>query len=55
MFLKWITTISTSILEEFKCNVKEKKINKYIYNDLEISSDDSNEEDCNEEISDERN
>ena len=30
-------------------------INKYIYNDLEISSDDSNEEDCNEEISDARN
>ena len=30
-------------------------INKYIYNDLEICSDDSNEEDCNEEISDARN
>ena len=36
-------------LEECKHIIKEKEINKYIYDDLEISPDGSDEEDSNEE------
>ena len=31
-------------LEECKCNIKDKKINKYISDDLEVTSDDSDKE-----------
>ena len=38
-------------LEECKFFVEEKKLPKYITDDIEISSDDSDREDSNEEIS----
>ena len=41
-------------LEECKCVVKEKKISKYIIDDIEISSD-SDRENSDEENSDEKN
>ena len=37
-------------LEEYKCAVKEKKMTGYITDDLQISSDDSDEENSDEEI-----
>ena len=42
-------------LEECKYVVKEKKIPKYITDDIEISSNDSDKENSNEEDSDEKN
>ena len=42
-------------LEECKHVVKEKKMPKYITDNMEISSDDSDKEDSNEENSDEEN
>ena len=42
-------------LEECKFGVKEKKMSEYITDDIEISSDDSNREDSDEEISNREN
>ena len=47
------------VLEECKCVVKEKKISKYIIDDIEISSDsdgeNSDDENSDQENSDEEN
>ena len=42
-------------LEECKFGVKERKMSEYITDDIEISSDDSNREDSDEEISNREN
>ena len=42
-------------LEEREYFVKEKKTSKFINDNIEISSDNSDKEDCNEENSDKKN
>ena len=43
------------LLEEFKYVIKEKKLPKFITDDIEISSDDSDQEDSDEENSNKEN
>ena len=42
-------------VEEFKYGVKQEKMPEYIADDIEISSDDSDRDNSDEEISDDKN